>query len=175
MLVRIEYLYRAGLQNSILTSITRLIQWHKGEHNGRNKDDKRKTIELIDALKATCQTYGMGNDGNEYKIITQVFLYKFLNDKFGYEVKKVSPILKNAEKWELAYAEMSEDDRLDIFDSLPSDIPLLNPEHLIANLWNQQAKGDFDLIFDSTMTDIADKNIDIFSTQTAQNTKNTAF
>ena len=57
---------------------------------------------------------------------------------------------------------MSEDDRLDIFDSLPSDIPLLNPEHLIANLWNQQAKGDFDLIFDSTMTDIADKNIDIF-------------
>ena len=31
----------------------------------------------------------MGNDGNEYKIITQVFLYKFLNDKFGYEVKKV--------------------------------------------------------------------------------------
>lgn len=42
---------------------------------------------------------------------------------------------------------------------------------MIANLWNQQAKGDFDLIFDSTMTDIADKNIDIFSTQTAQNTK----
>ena len=103
------------------------------------KTIKEKTIELIDALKATCQTYGMGNDGNEYKIITQVFLYKFLNDKFGYEVKKVSPVLKNAEKWELAYAEMSEDDRLDIFDSLPSYIPLLNPEHLIANLWNQQA------------------------------------
>lgn len=98
-------------------------------------------------------------------------LYKFLNDKFGYEVKKISPVLRNAEKWELVYAEMSEDDRLDIFDSLSSDIPLLNPEHLIANLWNQQAKGDFDLIFDSTMTDIADKNIDIFSTQTAQNTK----
>lgn len=135
------------------------------------KTIKEKTIELIDALKATCQTYGMGNDGNEYKIITQVFLYKFLNDKFGYEVKKVSPILRNAEKWELTYAEMSDADRLDIFDSLPSDIPFLNPEHLIANLWNQQAKGDFDLIFDSTMTDIADKNIDIFSTQTAQNTK----
>ena len=135
------------------------------------KTIKEKTIELIDALKATCQTYGMGNDGNEYKIITQVFLYKFLNDKFGYEVKKISPVLRNAEKWELVYAEMSEDDRLDIFDSLSSDIPLLNPEHLIANLWNQQAKGDFDLIFDSTMTDIADKNIDIFSTQTAQNTK----
>ena len=50
---------------------------------------KEKTIHLIDELKSTCQTYGMGNDGNEYKIITQVFLYKFLNDKFGYEVKKI--------------------------------------------------------------------------------------
>ena len=132
---------------------------------------KEKTIKLIDDLKSTCQTYGMGNDGNEYKIITQVFLYKFINDKFGYEVKNISPKLKNAEKWEIEYANMSEDERLDIFDELSPDVPRLNPEHLIANLWNQQAKGDFDLIFDSTMTDIADKNIDIFSTQTTQNTK----
>ena len=46
-------------------------------------DIKQETIRLIDDLKATCQSYGLGNDGNEYKIITQVFLYKFLNDKFG--------------------------------------------------------------------------------------------
>ena len=45
-------------------------------------DIREKTIALIDALKSTCQIYGMGNDGNEYKIITQVFLYKFVNDKF---------------------------------------------------------------------------------------------
>lgn len=132
---------------------------------------KEKTIKLIDDLKSTCQTYGMGNDGNEYKIITQVFLYKFINDKFGYEVKKISTKLKSAEKWEVEYAKMSEDEILDIFDELSPDVPRLNPEHLIANLWNQQAKGDFDLIFDGTMTDIADKNIDIFSTQTTQNTK----
>ena len=35
-------------------------------------DIKEKTLRLIDGLKATCQSYGMGNDGNEYKIITQV-------------------------------------------------------------------------------------------------------
>lgn len=134
-------------------------------------DIKQKTIELIDSLKATCQTYGMGNDGNEYKIITQVFLYKFLNDKFGYEIKKISPKLAKADKWELAYKEMSENDRLDLFDMLSPDVPRLNPEHLISNLWNQQSKGDFDLIFDQTMINIADKNIDIFSTQTSQNTK----
>lgn len=132
---------------------------------------KENTIELIDALKATCQTYGMGNDGNEYKIITQVFLYKYINDKFGFVVKKLSKKLSEAEKWEDAYEQMMEDERLDLFDELSPDIPRLNPEHLIANLWNQQAKGDFDLIFDRTMTDIADKNIAIFSTQTTQNTK----
>lgn len=135
------------------------------------KTIKEKTIELIDALKSTCQTYGMGNDGNEYKIITQVFLYKFINDKFGYEVKRISPVLAKADKWEIAYAEMSEDDRLDILDELSADVPQLYPEHLISNLWNQQSKGDFDLIFDSTMTDIADKNMAIFATQTTQNTK----
>lgn len=134
-------------------------------------DIKQKTITLIDSLKATCQSYGMGNDGNEYKIITQVFLYKFLNDKFGYEMKKISPKLANSQKWELEYEKMSASEREDLFDKLSPDIPRLNPEHLIGNLWNQQSKGDFDLIFDSTMTDIASQNIDIFSTQTSQNTK----
>lgn len=135
------------------------------------KTIKEKTIELIDALKSTCQTYGMGNDGNEYKIITQVFLYKFINDKFGYEVKKISSKLSNAPQWETAYAELPEEDRLDVLDELSADVPQLYPEHLIANLWNQQSKGDFDLIFDSTMIDIADKNMAIFATQTTQNTK----
>lgn len=135
------------------------------------KTIKEKTVELIDALKATCQTYGMGNDGNEYKIITQVFLYKFINDKFGYEVKRISSKLASSPKWELAYAELSEDERMDILDELSADVPQLYPEHLISNLWNQQSKGDFDLIFDSTMTDIADKNMAIFATQTTQNTK----
>lgn len=132
---------------------------------------KEKTIHLIDELKSTCQTYGMGNDGNEYKIITQVFLYKFLNDKFGYEVKKISPKLTESDKWENTYAEMSEAEILDIFDEMSPDVPRLRPEHLIANLWNQQTKGDFDVLFDSTMQDIAIQNIDIFSTQTTQNTK----
>lgn len=132
---------------------------------------KEKTVALIDALKSTCQTYGMGNDGNEYKIITQVFLYKFLNDKFGYEVKKINSKLAAAEKWDVAYMEMSEDDRLDMFDEMSPDIPRLKPEHLISFLWNQQAKGDFDIIFDNTMVDIADLNSEIFSTQTTQNTK----
>lgn len=136
---------------------------------------KEKTIQLIDALKATCKTYGMGNDGNEYKIITQVFLYKFLNDKFGYEIKnaksELSKKINDAEKWESAYAELSDIERMLLQSAISPDVPMLEPYHLIANLWNQQSKGDFDTIFDSTMTDIAEKNADIFSTQTTANTK----
>lgn len=131
---------------------------------------REKTIELIDGLKATCQNFGMGNDGNEFKIITQVFLYKYLNDKFGKAVKEISPKLAAAEKWELAFTEMSDDERQDIFDELNPDVPQLNPEHLLANLWNQQGKGDFALIFDQTMIDIADKNAGVFSTKTTQKT-----
>ena len=138
---------------------------------GESMNIKEQTIQLIDNLKATCQVYGLGNDGNEYKIITQVFLFKFLNDKFGVEVKKISERLRNASKWEEEYRKMTEDERLDLFDQLSPDIPRLNPEHLISNLWNQQSKGDFDVIFDSTMTDIADKNKEIFSTETTEKTK----
>ena len=134
-------------------------------------DIKEHTLNLIDELKSTCQTYGMGNDGNEYKIITQIFLYKYLNDKFGFELKKINPKIRKAKKWETAYSEIKEDDRLDILDALSPDVPKLFPEHLISNLWNQQTKGDFDLILDQTMQDIADKNIDIFSTQTARDEK----
>ena len=136
---------------------------------------KEQTYKLIDALKLTCNAYGLGNDGNEYKIITQVFLYKFLNDKFGYEIKKISSELSQADpevkRWETIYGEMDENERLDLWDNLSADVPRLKPEHLIANLWNQSSKGDFDVIFDSTMRDIADLNIDIFNTHTTEETK----
>lgn len=134
-------------------------------------DIKSETLRLIDQLKATCQTYGLGNDGNEYKIITQIFLYKFINDKFGYEIKKKNSKIASAEKWEVEFTSMTEDERLDLFDSLSPDVPRLKPEHLISNLWNKQAIGDFDLIFDNTMTDIAELNAETFATQTTQNTK----
>lgn len=138
-------------------------------------DIKEQTIRLIDELKATCANYGMGNDGNEYKIITQVFLYKFLNDKFGYELKnarsEIAKKIKEADKWEVAYAALSDEERMLLQSSLSADTPVLEPYHLISHLWNQQGKGDFDTIFDNTMTDIAEKNADIFSTQTTDNTK----
>lgn len=54
-------------------------------------DFKEKTKALIDSLKSISADYGLGNDGNEFKIITQVFLYKFMNDKFAFEVEETRP------------------------------------------------------------------------------------
>lgn len=134
-------------------------------------DIQENTRQLIDNLKAVCKSKGLGNDGNEYKIIVQVFLYKFLCDKFAHAVKQINDKLKNAEKWEEVYSEMSEDERQEIFDLLDANIPKLKPEHLISFLWNNQKAGEFDVIFDNTLVDIAEFNKEIFSTQTADKTE----
>ena len=69
---------------------------------------EKQIKELIDSLKSICANYGLGNDGNEFKIITQVFLYKFLNDKFAYEVKKLDDSLSKAKSWEKKFAIMKQ-------------------------------------------------------------------
>ncbi len=133
---------------------------------------KEQTIQLIDSLKAVCQSYGLGNDGNEYKIITQVFLYKFLADKFGYEIKQLPEFAHvDPQNWEEKYARMTEDERMMLGFSLSADVPRFKPDYLLSNLWNRQNKGDFDVIFDQTMVNLANDNIDVFSTRTANETR----
>ena len=132
---------------------------------------REKTIELIDSLKATCKNYGLGNDGNEYKIITQVFLYKFLNDKLGHDLKLNDKRIAKAEKWDAEYMKLSEDEQTAILNRLGADSLRLYSRHLLTSLYNQEQKGDFDIIFDATMEDIATINNDIFVTKTVENTK----
>lgn len=136
---------------------------------------KDQTVKLIDELKATCQSKGLGNDGNEFKIITQIFLYKFLNDKFGYTLKTKDTRYKEqfskAQKWDIEYAKLSEDEQKRVCRSLGADCPNLYSRHLISTLWNQQNKEDFDKIFDDTMEDIAAINLETFSTMTVAKVK----
>lgn len=67
--------------------------WH---HNMKNLEYVKKTKDLIDGLKTICSNYGLGNTGSEYKIITEVFLYKYLNDKFFYEIRRANKELRNS-------------------------------------------------------------------------------
>lgn len=134
-----------------------------------------KTKQLIDELKGTCANYGLGNDGNEFKIITQIFLYKFLNDKFAYELKQVDDNIAKADKWEKAFNEMSDDNREMLGFSLGADTAILKPEHLISYLFERQNEGDFAKLFDDTLRDIAITNNDIFAVKTEGGAKVTLF
>ena len=47
-----------------------------------------KIKQMIDELKGLCQTNGLSNQASEEVVITSVFLYKFLNDKFMANLKE---------------------------------------------------------------------------------------
>lgn len=126
--------------------------------------DKTKT--LIDSLKSICANYGLGNDGNEFKIITQAFLYKFLNDKFAFEAKKVDKRIASAEKWEVALNQMSEEQRDKLQLKMSADTARLKPHHFIQYLYNRQNEANFATTFDDTLMDIAATNNDVFAVKT---------
>ncbi|MBL5961169.1 HsdM family class I SAM-dependent methyltransferase [Enterobacter asburiae] len=126
--------------------------------------DKTKT--LIDSLKSICANYGLGNDGNEFKIITQAFLYKYLNDKFAFEAKKVDKSIASAEKWEVALNQMSEEQRDKLQLKMSADTARLKPHHFIQYLYNRQNEANFATTFDDTLMDIAATNNDVFAVKT---------
>lgn len=139
------------------------------------QDFTAKTKELIDNLKGVCTAYGLGNDGNEFKIITQVFLYKFMNDKFGYEVKAVDKRLRESESWEKEVATYSNDEYEMLLMRLNPESAKLKREHYLSVLHNRQNQEEFAKFFDDTLRDIAIYNVDIFSVKTGAGSKITLF
>lgn len=132
---------------------------------------QQKTKALIDSLKNICGHYGLGNDGNEFKIITQTFLYKFLNDKFAYEAKQIDEKVASSEKWEEALVAMSEDELEMLQLQMGGDTARLKPHHFISYLFGQQNAPDFAKLFDDTLRDIALTNNDVFAVKTDGGTK----
>lgn len=122
---------------------------------------KNQTYALIDDLKKTTTENGLAGSGNEYVVIVEIFLYKFLNDKFIYEAKKEKPELANAEDFFSALDAMSEDDYEEMCDSMLDTI-ILKKEHLIPFLAKRQNEDKFAELFDSTLESIASENSDIF-------------
>jgi type I restriction enzyme M protein len=127
---------------------------------------ERQTKALIDDLKSVCANYGLGNDGNEFKIITQVFLYKFLNDKFVHEIKRLEPNLAKAENWEIALKKYTPNDYEMLMMQLSESTAHLKPKQFISSLFERQNEANFAEIFDNTLLEIAKENSDIFSVVT---------
>ena len=122
---------------------------------------KQQTYELIDRLKKTTVDNGLAGGGNEYTVIIETFLYKFLNDKFIYEAKKEKPELVQAEDFFAALDALPEDDYEEMCD-LMLDTIILKKEHLISFLAKRQNEDVFAELFDSTLESIAKENEEIF-------------
>lgn len=126
-----------------------------------------KAKQLIDSIKGICVNAGLGGDANEYKIVTQSFLYKFLNDKFLFEVNKLNPSIHTYDDLK----KLSENEYELLMIKLGTKSAHLKPEHLLEYLFKEQNKSGFAKLFDETLNDIAVDNSDIFSVHTAGNTE----
>jgi type I restriction enzyme M protein len=127
---------------------------------------EKQTKNLIDDLKSVCANYGLGNDGNEFKIITQVFLYKFLNDKFVHEVKQLDDTIAKADNWEAILKSYNDNDYEMLMMQMSESTARLQPKHFISSLFERQNEANFSDIFDNTLLDIAKENSDLFSVLT---------
>lgn len=130
-----------------------------------------KTKAMIDDLKTVCANYGLGNASSEYKIITEVFLYKFLNDKFLYEVRAIEESLNESQNIEAYLTAMSDNDYELLLASLPPATAQLKREHFISYLFNNKNRDKFNELLDETLIDIANFNIDVFSVKTGSEDK----
>lgn len=128
--------------------------------------------KMIDDLKGLCQTNGLANTASEEEIITSVFLYKFLNDKFIYHLQefsedtalRIEDILKN------------ENSEMDAFyDSYPQDVAFTYDQTIEA-LVKKTASKDFHMLFDDALEAIAKnpKN-EVFAVESADGTKKKLF
>ena len=130
-----------------------------------------KTKSMIDELKTVCANFGLGNASSEYKIITEVFLYKFLNDKFLHEVRELDEQYMESNNLEDSLSKLSEDDYELLLASLPPATAQLKREHFISYLFNHKNTEKYDELFDNTLIDIGNYNIDVFSVKTGSEDK----
>lgn len=136
-----------------------------------------QTKQMIDNLKAVCANKGLGNASSEYKIITEVFLYKFLNDKFLFEAKKADKSLAGLSSAEVEekLSKMSDDDYELFLLNFEPNTAKLKKTHFISYLFNHKNEENFHTLFDEALKDIAAFNIDIFSIRTGGQSKMSLF
>lgn len=136
-----------------------------------------QTKQMIDNLKAVCTNYGLGNASSEYKIITEVFLYKFLNDKFLYEAKKSDDTFAGLSPADVEkkLSDMSDEDYELFLLGIGSSTAKLKKAYYISYLFNHKNEKGFHKTMDDTLKGIARDNIDIFSIRTGGKSKVSLF
>lgn len=115
---------------------------------------------MIDDLKAMSASLGLSNTGNEYGIISELFTFKFLNDKLIHDFKNREDLNESFQ------------DFVDFADSKTARIP---EKFLIDNLFKLQNEPNFHTILDDALVTISELNKDIYSIETATGQKKPLF
>ena len=128
--------------------------------------------EMIDELQGLCSQNGLSNTAAEEVVITGVFLYKFLNDKFMFNLKQF------ADEMDMTPEEVlkNENDELDAFyDAHPQDVAF-KMDDTIEALINQSQKDDFSILFDDALVRISGyEENDKFKVQLADGSREPLF
>ena len=117
-----------------------------------NLEFEKNVKVLIDDLKSVCANYGLGNDGNEFKIITQLFLYKFLNDRFIKEVKLIDKNLSDSKNIFDKLDNYNKKDFEMLLMQMDENTARLYPNQLISHIYTKQNEDNFSSIFDNFST-----------------------
>lgn len=111
---------------------------------------ENKIKQMIDEMKGLCQTNGLANQASEEVVITSVFLYKFLNDKFVANMKEFANEMGISADGVLQDEDMFEG----FYDSYPQDVAF-KYEDTIECLINQVGRDDFYVLFDDALDRIS--------------------
>lgn len=110
-----------------------------------------KIDSMIDELQGLCSQNGLSNTASEEVVVTSAFLYKFLNDKFMYNLKAF------AEDLGLTTEEVLKNENLELdafYDAHPTDV-VFRMEDTIEALINQTGKPDFFRLLDDALERIS--------------------
>ena len=114
-------------------------------------ENERKIKQIIDEMKGLCSTSGLSNSADEEVVVTNVFLYKFLNDKFSLCVKafaedvgcKVEDVLAEGSEYRNAF-----------YDSI-ADTVIFRENETIGYLLQRSQQEGFGKMFDDALKAIS--------------------
>lgn len=112
---------------------------------------EHKIESMIDELQGLCSQQGLSNTASEEEVVTTVFLYKFLNDKFMYNLNKFGEDIGETVEELLA----NENDELDAFYDEHSQDVMFRTEDTIESLVKHVSKDNFYEHFDAALERIS--------------------
>ena len=132
---------------------------------------ENKIHKMVDDLQGLCSTVGLSNTANEEVVVTSVFLYKFLNDKFMHNLGEFAAELEMDKEDILANEKM-----LNRFYKQNSTDVAFAYEDTIEYLINHLEQEDFGKQFDDALVRIANNvHNEAFAVETAEGEKTPLF